>query len=74
VQLLTSGFVARGVAAFNAQRAALAALEGQVTAQASVLSFNDAWLFILFAFVLVSPAILLLKRPGAAAKMPADAH
>ncbi len=74
LQLLTSGFVARGVAVLDAPRAALMALEGQLMQQASVLSFNDAWLFILFAFVLVSPAILLLKRPAAAAEIPADAH
>ena len=39
-----------------------------------MLSFNDAWLFVLLVFVLVSPSILLLRRPGAHAEMPADAH
>lgn len=75
IQQLTAGFVARGMALVDAKRAALTALNGQVMQQASMLSFNDAWLFILLAFVAVSPALLILKRPKpAAAAMPADAH
>ena len=61
--------------AVDAQHAALKALDGQVMQQASMLSFNDSWLFILVAFVAVSPAILLLRKPKpAGAGMPSDAH
>jgi DHA2 family multidrug resistance protein len=74
VQALTHGFIARGMNAFDAKNAALQALNGQVLQQSSMLSFNDAWLFVLLVFVLVSPSILLLRRPGAHAEMPADAH
>ena len=74
VQLLTRGFMARGMTAFDAQHAALQALNGQVMQQSAMLSFNDAWLFVLIVFVLVSPAILLLRRPRGAQEMPADAH
>jgi DHA2 family multidrug resistance protein len=74
VQQLTAGFASRGMALLDAKRAALEAMNGQLTQQASMLSFNDAWLFILLAFVAVSPTILLLRRPGGAAGMPADAH
>ena len=74
VQLLTKGFVGRGMDAMDAQHAALQALNGQVTQQASMLSFNDAWLFVLIVFALVSPSILLLRRPKAHTDMPADAH
>jgi hypothetical protein len=42
--------------------------------QASMLSFNDSWLFILLVFTLVSPAILLLKRPGSGHAPAVDAH
>jgi DHA2 family multidrug resistance protein len=74
IQQLTTGFMSRGLTAFDAKRAALGALNGQVNLQASMLSFNDAWVFILLAFVAVSPAILLLRRPKPGAEMPADAH
>ena len=73
VQLLTSGFMSRGLATLDAKRAALAALNGQVMQQASMLSFNDAWLFILIAFIGVSPAILLLRKPNSNGA-PVDAH
>jgi MFS transporter, DHA2 family, multidrug resistance protein len=71
---LTAGFMARGMAMVDAKSAALAALNGQLMQQASMLSFNDAWLFILIAFVGVSPAIMLLRRPKPGAEMPAEAH
>ena len=75
VQQLTSGFMSRGLALVDAKIAALTALNGQVMQQASMLSFNDAWLFILIAFLGVSPAILLLRKPRSAkAELPADAH
>ena len=41
--------------------------------QASMLSCNDAWLFILIAFPGVSPAILLLRKPKGSAT-PVDAQ
>jgi DHA2 family multidrug resistance protein len=74
IQMLTRGFIGRGMNAMDAQHAAMTALNGQVMAQSSMLSFNDAWLFVLVVFVTVSPAILLLKRPKGQAEMPADAH
>ena len=75
VQQLTAGFVSRGMAMLDAKQAALQALNGQVTMQASMLSFNDAWIFILLVFVAVSPAVLLLRRPQpSASPMEVDAH
>ena len=70
---LAQRFVAQGYSAAEAQMHAYKVLDGQVQAQASILSFNDAWLLLLLTFVVVSPAILLLRR----AKGPAaavDAH
>jgi DHA2 family multidrug resistance protein len=74
VQALTKGFMGRGMSAMDAQHAALQALNGQVQAQSSMLSFNDAWLFVLLVFMLVSPSILLLRKPKGMIEMPADAH
>ena len=74
VQQLTAGFLSRGLALADAKLAALTALNGQVMQQAAMLSFNDAWMFILIAFIGVSPAILLLKKPGSGSQLPADAH
>ena len=54
--------------------AALAALNGQVMQQAAMRSFNDAWIMIMIAFVAVSPAVLLLRRPKPGVGMPAEAH
>jgi DHA2 family multidrug resistance protein len=74
LQALTRGFIGHGMNAFDAKNAALQALNGQVMQQSSMLSFNDAWLFVLIVFVLVSPSILLLRRPRTGAEMPTDAH
>jgi DHA2 family multidrug resistance protein len=74
VQALTKGFIGRGMSTMDAQHAALQALNGQVQVQSSMLSFNDAWLFVLLVFMLVSPAILLLRKPKGMIEMPADAH
>ena len=38
-------------------------MNGQVQQQASMLGFNDSWIFILIDFVLVAPSILLLGKP-----------
>jgi DHA2 family multidrug resistance protein len=51
------------MSSYEAQRAAIALLDKQVTLQAAMLSYNDAWILLLITFVVVSPAILLLKRP-----------
>jgi DHA2 family multidrug resistance protein len=75
VQMLESGLASRGVLPGEAHQAALKALDGQVMQQAAMLSYNDAWLLLLESFVIVAPAVLLLRRPKpGAAGIPADAH
>ncbi|HEX2778662.1 MAG TPA: DHA2 family efflux MFS transporter permease subunit [Gemmatimonadaceae bacterium] len=74
LQALTAGFIGRGFAPIQAKAAALAALNGQVMQQAAMRSFNDAWIMIMIAFVAVSPAVLLLRRPKPGVGMAADAH
>jgi DHA2 family multidrug resistance protein len=72
---LTHAFLAQGMGVVRAHEAALAVMSGQVQRQASMLSFNDAWVFVLIVFVAVSPAIFLLKKPKPAAPgVVIDAH
>ena len=63
LQLLTQGFLSRGMDLQAAHQAALTAMNGQLQQQATMLSFNDAWIFVLLVFVAVSPSILLLGKP-----------
>jgi DHA2 family multidrug resistance protein len=56
--------VAHGYTAYDAQRGALAVMDRVVTQQATMLAYNDAWLFLLRTFLLVTPAVLILRRPG----------
>src|SRR5262249_25182319 len=63
VQMLEAGLQSRGVQPGQAHDAALKALDGQVMQQAAMLSYNDAWLLLLESFVLVAPAVFLLRRP-----------
>lgn len=75
VQMLTRGFMAKGMDQLAAHQAALQALNGQIQQQASMLSYNDAWIFVLIVFLVVSPSILLLKRPPRSGQMAGmDAH
>ncbi|MEP7382853.1 MAG: DHA2 family efflux MFS transporter permease subunit, partial [Gemmatimonadota bacterium] len=75
VQLLTRGFLARGMDALHAHDAALAALNAQLQRQAQMLSYNDAWIFVLIVFATVAPSILLLgKPPTTEAEAMMEAH
>jgi MFS transporter, DHA2 family, multidrug resistance protein len=73
LRMLTANLIAHGYNVVEAQRGALALLDQETMRQASMLSYNDAWLLLLLTFVVVSPAIFLLrKHRGSAA--PVDAH
>lgn len=75
LHLLTRGFLARGMDQIAAKQAALEALNAQVQQQATMLGYNDAWIFILIIFVAASPFIMLLGKPKPrAAGIPVDAH
>ncbi len=72
-QQTAATLMAHGFPALVAQSASFKVLDLTVTRQASMLSYNDAWMLILISFVIVAPAILILKKPrGAGAG--ADAH
>jgi DHA2 family multidrug resistance protein len=71
---LTSGMIAKGAAAVVAQQRAMGLLEAQVMRQASMLAYNDCWLFILLSFLVVIPAVFLLRKRQGAGGAPVDAH
>lgn len=70
---LQQGMMSKGADPETAHRMALAALDGQVTRQASMLAYNDCWMLILICFVVTIPAIFLLRKPKGKAA-PVDAH
>ncbi len=70
---LASGLAARGYDAAEAQQRAMAIIEGQVQRQAAMLAYNDCWMFILISFLVVIPAVFVLRRPRPGAA-PVDAH
>jgi MFS transporter, DHA2 family, multidrug resistance protein len=74
VRLLTANLVAHGYGPDAAHRAALALLDQQVMRQASMLSYNDAWMLLLFSFIVVAPAIFFLRAPRGGSRTPVDAH
>jgi MFS transporter, DHA2 family, multidrug resistance protein len=70
---LAAHFVASGFSPVAARNAAVGALDQIVERQASMMAYNDAWLFILLVFVFASPAILFLRRPRTKG-VAVDAH
>ena len=72
-QGLVAGMMAKGASALEAQRQAYALIEAQVMRQAAMLAYNDAWLFILISFLVVIPAVFLLRKPSGRGA-PVDAH
>lgn len=72
--MLVGGFASRGFSLADAQQRALAVIEGITMRQASMQAYNDAWMLLLVSFICVAPAVLLLRKPRAAAAAPADAH
>jgi DHA2 family multidrug resistance protein len=59
-----AAMVARGYPQTVAQQLSMKIMDLAVTKQATMLSYNDAWMLILMSFVLVAPAVLILKKPG----------
>ncbi|MFL5493584.1 MAG: DHA2 family efflux MFS transporter permease subunit [Gemmatimonadales bacterium] len=63
IRQLSANLATRGYGPVAAQKGALAILDQEVMRQASMLSYNDAWMLLLITFVVVAPAILLLRKP-----------
>jgi MFS transporter, DHA2 family, multidrug resistance protein len=74
LRMLSANLVAHGYGPEAARQGALALLDQQTMRQASMLSYNDAWLLLLLTFIVVAPAIFLLRKPRGGAAMPAEAH
>ncbi|HEX5411279.1 MAG TPA: DHA2 family efflux MFS transporter permease subunit [Terriglobia bacterium] len=60
---LRSYFMSSGADAVTATHRAYAAMFGMVQRQASMLSFNHTYLFLAILFILVMPAVFLMRRP-----------
>jgi MFS transporter, DHA2 family, multidrug resistance protein len=73
LQAFQATLAARGYGPVRASQGAYALLEQEVMRQASMLSYNDAWILLLISMAVVSPAILLLRRPKPGAGQ-VDAH
>ena len=70
---IQANMMAHGMTADMAQRAAVGQLDHSIMRQATMLAYNNSWMFILVAFACTAPAILLLRKPrGKAAAV--DAH
>ena len=70
-QNLRDFFMSSGSDASTATQRAYAAMFGMVQRQAAMLSFNHTYLLLAGVFVIVMPAILLMKRPKRRGGMPA---
>ncbi|HVX39796.1 MAG TPA: DHA2 family efflux MFS transporter permease subunit [Gemmatimonadaceae bacterium] len=62
-QAVTAGLMAHGYTAYQAQQGAIAVLDRTVMGQAMMLAYNDTWLLILKTFIVVAPAILVIRKP-----------
>jgi hypothetical protein len=63
MQMLTQGFVARGMDTVSARSAALRAMTGSVMAQSTVLSFDHIFILAGGLFLLVLPLLFFLQMP-----------
>lgn len=68
------GFEAKGASPAQAQAMATAAMEGTITKQTMLTTFNDVYLLVGFFVLLCIPLIYLQKFKKGGAAMPADAH
>ena len=73
-QQVVAGLVSHGIPATTALQTWYAMLEGTITRQAAMLSYNDAWIMIMLTFIVVAPAVLLLKAPTARSGPAPDMH
>jgi DHA2 family multidrug resistance protein len=71
LSLLTQSFMSQGAAEPLAHARALAVLQGAVTRQASILSFNDTFYVTAPSILCFLPLVFLLGRPNQPAAVPA---
>jgi DHA2 family multidrug resistance protein len=68
-----ASLVAHGSSLLQAQKSAFALLDLTMMKQASMLAYNDSWMLILLSFLIVAPAVFVLRKPNPMAA-PVDAH
>ena len=68
---LAAGLTAHGLSGPAAQTGALQLLEQGLMRQAMTMAYNDAFLIMLLINLITLPAVLLLRRPKAAAHVEA---
>jgi DHA2 family multidrug resistance protein len=68
-----AGLMAQGFNSFQAHQGAVALMDQVVMRQAMILAYNDSWLLILKSFVVIIPAVLVLRRPRGGGPV-VDAH
>jgi DHA2 family multidrug resistance protein len=68
-----ASLVAHGSSLLQAQKSAYALLDLTMMKQASMLAYNDSWMLILLSFLIVAPAVFVLRKPNPMAA-PVDAH
>jgi MFS transporter, DHA2 family, multidrug resistance protein len=74
LRMLAANLAAHGYGPDAARRGAMALLDQETMRQASMLSYNDAWMLLLLTFIVVAPAIFFLRAPRGRTGAPADAH
>jgi DHA2 family multidrug resistance protein len=74
LRMLAANLAAHGYGPDAARRGAMALLEQETMRQASMLSYNDAWMLLLLTFIVVAPAIFFLRAPRGRSGAPVDAH
>ena len=70
----TQSFVAKGFSLQQAQSMATGAMEGAVTKQGMLTTYNDVYLLVGFFVLLCIPMIFLQKFKKGTVAMPVDAH
>ncbi len=71
---LTGAMVGNGYSPTEAHAAAIGLINRTVQAQASVMSYNNAFILLGIAALVSLPAVLLLRKPKPGAAAPAEAH
>ena len=62
LEFLTHGFMSRGTDAVTAKKEALKLISGSISQQAAIMSFNDIFRVVAFAFVFSLPLLLLMGK------------
>ncbi len=73
-QAAAAALMAHGFSAIQAQQGSFALLDQTINRQASMLGYNDAWMLLLVAFVVISPAVLIIRKPSKHAAGAVDMH